>query len=41
MFRFPAKRPLKIQQKLGIIFVTHGPSPWDPKWIIREKWFGR
>ena len=35
------KKPLKIQQKPGIIFVTHGPSPWDPKWIVREKWFGR
>ena len=28
-------------KKLGIIFVTHGPSLWDPEWIVREKWFGR
>ena len=35
------KKPLKIQQKPGIIFVTHGPSPWNPEWIVREKLFGQ
>ena len=35
------KKPLKNPTKLGIIIVTHGPSPWDPEWIVREKWFGR
>ena len=41
MFRFPAKKPLKNPAKSSIIFVTHGPSLWDPKWIVREKWFGQ
>ena len=41
MFRFPAKKPLKNPAKSSIIFVTHGPSPWDPEWIVREKWFGQ
>ena len=27
--------------KPGTIFVTYGLSPWDPKWIVREKWFGQ
>ena len=27
--------------KIGIIFVTHGPSSWDPEWMVKEKWFGR
>ena len=34
------KKPLKNPAKLGIIFVTLGPSLWDPEWIVREKWFG-
>ena len=25
------QKPLKIPAKPGIIFVTHGPSPWDPE----------
>ena len=35
------QNPLKNPAKRGIIFVTHGPSPWDPKLVVREKWFGR
>ena len=35
------KKPLKNPVKPGIIFVTHGPRPRDPEWIVREKWFGR
>ena len=27
--------------KPGTIFVTYGLSPWDPEWIVREKWFGQ
>ena len=34
---FPVRNPTK----LDIIFVTHGPSPWDPEWIVREEQFGR
>ena len=40
MFRFPAKKPLKNPAKSSIIFVTHGPSLWDPELVVREKWFG-
>ena len=36
-----SKKAIKNPTKLGIIFVTHGSSPWDPEWIIREKWFSR
>ena len=35
------QKAIKNPAKLGIIFITYGPSPWDPKWIVREKWFGR
>ena len=35
------KKAIKNPTKPDIIFVTHSPSPWDPKWIVREKWFGR
>ena len=35
------KKPLKNLAKPSIIFVTHGPNPWDLEWIVREKWFGR
>ena len=34
------QKPLKNPAKPDIIFVTHGPSPWDPEWIVREEWFG-
>ena len=34
------QKPLKNPTKPGIIFVTHGPNPWDPEWIVREEWFG-
>ena len=34
------QKPLKNPAKPGIIFVTHGPNPWDPEWIVREEWFG-
>ena len=34
-------KAIKNLEKPGIIFVTHGPSPWDLEWIVREKWFGR
>ena len=33
------KKTIKNPTETGIIFVTHGPSPWDPEWIVREKWF--
>ena len=39
MFIFPTKA-IKKSAKPSIIFVTHGPSPWDPEWIVREKQFG-
>ena len=39
MFRFLAKA-IKNPAKPGVIFVTHGPSLWDPKLVVREKWFG-
>ena len=35
------KKSLKNLAKSGIIFETNGLSPWDPEWIVREKWFGR
>ena len=42
MIKFPVKKKsLKNLAKSGIIFETNGLSPWDPKWIVREKWFGR
>ena len=41
MFRFPVKKAIKNPTKPCIIFVTHGPSSWDPAWIVREKWFGQ
>ena len=25
------QKPLKNPTKLGIVFVTHGPSPWNPE----------
>ena len=34
------QKPLKNPTKPGIIFITHGPSPWDPMLAVREKWFG-
>ena len=34
-------KAIKNPAKIGIFFVTHGPSPWDPKWIVKEKWFGQ
>ena len=34
------KKTIKNPAKTGIIFVTHGPSPWDPEQIVREKLFG-
>ena len=36
-----SKKPLKNLARSGIIFVTHSLSPWDSKWIVREKWFGQ
>ena len=36
-----SKKAVKNPAKPSIIFVTHGPSLWDPEWIVREKWFGR
>ena len=41
MFRFPVKKAIKNPEKLGLIFVTHSPSPWDLELIVREKWFGQ
>ena len=42
MFKFPAKKAIKnLAKKPGIIFLTHGLSLWDPKWIVREEWFGQ
>ena len=35
------KKTIKNPTEPGIIFVTHGPSPWDFEWIVREKWFGQ
>ena len=26
-----------LVSKIGIFFVTHGPSLWDPEWIVRKK----
>ena len=40
MFIFPTKA-IKNPGKPCIIFVTLGPSPWDPELVVREKWFGQ